>query len=91
MYQRKSVSSSFSLYLTLFYTENKVVKTINSYAEFKAITSQDKLVIIDFWATWCGPCRVISPKFQQFSDTYEGADYYKVDVEEQQVSIQKSF
>jgi thiol-disulfide isomerase/thioredoxin len=84
-----SMQKRFSLYLALFYTENMVVKPINSYAEFKAIISQDKLVIIHFWATWAGACKVISPVFERFSNTYEGADYYKVDVDEQVVSIQK--
>jgi thiol-disulfide isomerase/thioredoxin len=92
MYQRKSVSLSFlSLSLTLFYTENMVVNPINSYQEFQDIIKQDKLVVIDFWASWCGPCRVISPKFEEYSNIYNDADFFKVDVDEQAVSIQKSF
>jgi thioredoxin 1 len=92
MYQRKSVSSSFlSLYLTLFYTENMVVKPINSYQEFKDIIEQDKLVVLCFWAEWSAPCRLISPLFELHSDIHKGADFYKVDADAQEVSIQKSF
>ena len=41
--------------------------------------------MVDFWATWCGPCKVISPVFERFSDAaeYSGVEFYKVDVDTQ--------
>ena len=44
----------------------------------------DRPAIFDFWATWCGPCKIISPVFEKIADQTSGADFYKVDVDEAQ-------
>jgi thioredoxin 1 len=38
----------------------------------------DKLVVVDYSTTWCGPCKVIAPKFDEFSDKYTNAVFLKV-------------
>lgn len=38
-------------------------------------------VVVDFYATWCPPCRVIAPVMEQFSKTYTKAKFYKLDVD----------
>lgn len=45
--------------------------------------SSDKLVVIDFNATWCGPCRQFAPNFESVADKYRGqASFYSVDVDQ---------
>ena len=43
---------------------------INS-GNFEQVISSDKLVIIDFWATWCGPCRALSPIMDELAEEYK--------------------
>jgi thioredoxin 1 len=38
--------------------------------------------IVDCFATWCGPCKMISPKFEHFSDQYQSVQFLKFDVDE---------
>jgi thioredoxin len=45
----------------------------------------DKPAIIDFYAEWCGPCRMLSPKFEEISNLYAGkVDVYKINVDEEE-------
>ncbi|PCH34447.1 thioredoxin [Wolfiporia cocos MD-104 SS10] len=60
------------------------VKVVSSKAEFDQIINGDKVAVFDFWATWCGPCKVISPIFEKLSEQFPTAEFYKVDVDEQQ-------
>ncbi|MBO4499627.1 MAG: thioredoxin [Bacteroidaceae bacterium] len=50
---------------------------------FESLISGDKLVVIDFWATWCGPCRRVGPIIEELAAQYEGkAVIGKCDIEE---------
>ena len=44
----------------------KVITNTN----FQEVIAGDKPVMIDFWATWCGPCRILSPTVDEIADEY---------------------
>lgn len=41
-------------------------------SNFAELKSQDKVVVIDFWAEWCGPCRMVGPIIDELATEYEG-------------------
>ena len=49
---------------------------------FERIASTNEIVVVDFWATWCGPCRAFGPIFEQVSEKYPDIPFVKVDVDE---------
>eukprot|EP01134_Creolimax_fragrantissima_P007224 CFRG7224T1 len=59
-----------------------MVQKLTSSADFKEIVGGDKLVVIDFFAVWCGPCKVISPFVESLEEKYANVSFVKVDVDE---------
>lgn len=59
--------------------------TVNLTGEtFQETISKDGIVLVDFWAAWCAPCRRFAPVFEQSSENHPDAVFAKVDTEAEQ-------
>lgn len=52
--------------------------------EFLNLIKGEKLVVVDFYADWCMPCRYLSPVLEKLSKEYRDVEFYKINVDENQ-------
>ena len=65
-----------------------MVKYVNADGLEELIKSSQLPVFCDFWANWCGPCRMLAPVFESVSDKYENeAVFVKIDIDEEDSEV----
>lgn len=52
--------------------------------DFQSTIDDNDIVLVDFWADWCGPCKMFAPTYESVSEQHEGVVFAKVDTEAQQ-------
>ena len=58
------------------------MQIVKDKAEFDEILKENPSVFVDFFATWCGPCKMLAPVVESLSEKNEDVTFVKVDVDE---------
>lgn len=59
-----------------------MIKIVNNDNFIGEVKNSDKVVIVDFFANWCGPCKMLTPILEELSDSMEDVEFAKVDIDQ---------
>lgn len=62
-----------------------MVKQVNDNEFKNEVLEENGVVLVDFWANWCGPCKMIAPIVEELSDELKEVKFVKVDVDKNPV------
>ncbi len=66
------------------------MKEITSHSEFNKVIQQDKPVLLDFYADWCGPCQMLLPTIEKIAGEFEGkVEIRKINIDENKAIASK--
>lgn len=65
-----------------------MIKHINNNFKQEILTG-NKIAVVDFWAPWCGPCKMFGPIFEKLQKNYNNINFYKFNVDNDTENISK--
>lgn len=67
------------------------MKQVNDKNFDSEVLKATELVVVDFWAEWCGPCRMVAPVIEELSKEYEDVKFFGLDVDSNpNIAVQQS-
>ncbi len=68
--------------------ESKIIQVTSQNFE-EVVLKSEKIVLVDFYATWCGPCKILSPIIEEIAKENENVKFVKIDIDkEEQIAME---